>query len=286
MQSLGLNKLLKIADLFAGEGKVRQAETILTTAKTYFGHDFRPHFNLGLIQVKCGRVNESLSEFESALQITTEIDEIYVAYSGALIKAWNPLKAVEIALKGLDVHRHSIGCVYNANVALRQLGHCETAIKLSWQIFHDRFIPPSSEKAAIESSSFLPFAVVFVKWGIKYSSNYVNNLHRALLRNISLNRHSSVQFFCFTDDSSGISSSIICKSFPACSQSWESWWLKAVPFSDVDAEKYIYIDLDTVITSSVDWLFAAFDEIEQKSLNAPQLITLDTSTMANEGVPS
>ena len=92
--------------------------------------------------------------------------------------------------------------------------------------------------------------VVCLKWGSKYSADYVNKLYSSILRNTSL----SIKFHCFTEDRAGLNSNITVHSLPY--SNIESWWNKLYLFSDkIDipvGETIFYIDLDTLVTSNID----------------------------------
>lgn len=92
-----------------------------------------------------------------------------------------------------------------------------------------------------------------VKWGKKYTSDYVNILFDMVLRNVSTKQ--KLKFYCFTDDKTGLNEAIICKPLNCDLQ---GWWNKLYLFSDdlfPNGEQVFYFDLDTVIVSGLDDIF-------------------------------
>jgi hypothetical protein len=93
--------------------------------------------------------------------------------------------------------------------------------------------------------------VVCLKWGTKYSPEYVNNLYNMVKRNLSL----EYEFVCFTEDSTGIDSHIRIEPLPSLPV--KGWWYKPyflssnLPFSGT----VLFLDLDLIIFRSIDKLF-------------------------------
>jgi hypothetical protein len=94
--------------------------------------------------------------------------------------------------------------------------------------------------------------VVCVKWGNKYSADYVNKLYSMVKRNLSL----PFRFICFTDDASGLVSGIETKEF--YDKELAGWWLKLELFrrdlGDIQGT-ILFLDLDVVIVNNIDRLF-------------------------------
>lgn len=95
--------------------------------------------------------------------------------------------------------------------------------------------------------------IVCLKHGTLYDASYVNKLRNMVSRNLSL-PHKVV---CFTDDPSGIDSSIECRTLPDDTR-FTGWWWKPYVFarnhfshSDVN----LFIDLDMVIVNDMRPLF-------------------------------
>lgn len=90
---------------------------------------------------------------------------------------------------------------------------------------------------------------VCVKWGDRYSAEYVNILFDMIGRNLPTGTPG--RFVCFTDDPNGLNDLII----PAgLADGLAGWWNKMALFREQphDDESIIYFDLDTVITGALD----------------------------------
>jgi hypothetical protein len=97
-----------------------------------------------------------------------------------------------------------------------------------------------------------PINIVCLKWGTKYGPEYVNRLYTAVSRNTTV----PFKFWCFTDDATGIMSSVKTVPLPYADQ-LDSWWNKLNLFSRnlkgiVPGNWIFYIDLDTLIVDNID----------------------------------
>ena len=92
--------------------------------------------------------------------------------------------------------------------------------------------------------------VICLKHGAKYSAEYVNVLYSMVERNIS----PPFKFICFTEDPNNLRSEVEVRNLP---NGLHGWWYKPWLFSkDTLLEGTIlYIDLDVVISGSLDKLF-------------------------------
>ncbi len=92
--------------------------------------------------------------------------------------------------------------------------------------------------------------VICLKWGDKYSAEYVNKLFNSVKRNTTV----PFSFTCFTEDPGGIDSDIRIEPLPH--STIQSWWNKLYLFSNAMPFNYgdriLFIDLDTVITGNID----------------------------------
>lgn len=92
---------------------------------------------------------------------------------------------------------------------------------------------------------------ICIKWGDKYSSEYVNKL----LRGISKNTTKSFLFTCFTDNIEGITSSSYCEPLPYYTGDWHS----KIGLYNQDLynleDQIFFFDLDTVITGDLNEIF-------------------------------
>jgi len=102
--------------------------------------------------------------------------------------------------------------------------------------------------------------VICIKWGNAYDAEYVNKLQNMVARNTSYN----VDFYCFTDDSSGFNSDIIVKPLPVLDtlKDYQTIYVyrKEVGLCDDDlgdlrGQRVFFFDLDVVIISNLDDLF-------------------------------
>ena len=96
--------------------------------------------------------------------------------------------------------------------------------------------------------------IIFVKWGTKYSSEDVNILYKSLVRE-------DFDYYCYTDDPSGIDPNINIIPIPA-KPALKVWWNKLYMFNkDFPLSgKTIFFDLDIYIRSDpwkildkIDW---------------------------------
>ena len=114
--------------------------------------------------------------------------------------------------------------------------------------------------------------VACVKWGRKYSAEYVNILHAMVARNLKR----EYRFICFTDDPKKIK----CETQLLPSGLW-GWWNKLWLFSPgLFPGKLLFLDLDVVVTGSLDELvdyaspFAIISDWHLDSYNS-SVFTLD-----------
>ena len=93
--------------------------------------------------------------------------------------------------------------------------------------------------------------IICLKWGKKYGAEYVNNLFAAVQRNTTVEH----EFWCFTDDASGIDPAIKKHRLPYAKELniwWNKLWLfsSEMPFQINDV--IFYIDLDSLIVDNID----------------------------------
>ena len=88
-----------------------------------------------------------------------------------------------------------------------------------------------------------------MKWGTRYDAEYVNKLHAGIMRNTTW----KITFYCFTDDGKGLHPDIKVEKLE---EGWKRWWGKVTLFNAPIPGRKFYIDLDMVITGSLDSLFA------------------------------
>ena len=102
-----------------------------------------------------------------------------------------------------------------------------------------------------------PNNVICMKWGDKYSSDYVNILFNMVSRNLK----NPFKFVCFTDDATGIDPRVETFDLPSLNlpnNIPERGWLKLTTFSKNLADlqgQALFLDLDVIVTGSLDELF-------------------------------
>jgi hypothetical protein len=89
--------------------------------------------------------------------------------------------------------------------------------------------------------------VYSVKWGDRYSSEWVNKLYSMVSRNI----RQEFTFYCLTEDSSGLRSEVNALPLPD-DNDLELWWNKMYLFNIDSPNKKIYFDLDVIIQNSIE----------------------------------
>jgi len=94
------------------------------------------------------------------------------------------------------------------------------------------------------------YYVLCLKHGTKYSADYVNKLYSMVNRYCSLD----IEFVCLTEDPSNLNDNITTIPLP---EELKGWWCKPYIFSNELGLKgtILYIDLDVVISGSIDKLF-------------------------------
>jgi hypothetical protein len=92
--------------------------------------------------------------------------------------------------------------------------------------------------------------IVCLKWGTKFSPDYVNNLYAGFKRNVTV----PFKFFCVTENPAGLNSEI--NIIPLPKLGLEGWWNKVWMFSKdfPIQDRVVFADLDTLIVGNVDHL--------------------------------
>jgi hypothetical protein len=93
--------------------------------------------------------------------------------------------------------------------------------------------------------------VVCLKWGDKYSSDYVNKLYNMVKRNLTI----EYEFVCFTENPKGIDRNIVIKPLPVLPLT--GWWYKPWFLSnqtDLNGT-VLFLDLDLIVFRNIDHLF-------------------------------
>jgi hypothetical protein len=90
--------------------------------------------------------------------------------------------------------------------------------------------------------------VMCLKFGDKFSADYVNHLYAGVKRNSTV----PFTFKCYTENPTGIHEDIVIEKLPDAKLS--GWWYKLYLFSEEanNTGTNVFIDLDTIITSNID----------------------------------
>lgn len=101
-----------------------------------------------------------------------------------------------------------------------------------------------------------PVNIICMKWGTKYSANYVNKLHSMVKRHLTR----PFRFVCLTDDNAGLDVGI--ESFPLVDlnipdgpeRGWDKLTTFDSPLYDLTGQA-LFLDLDVVIVDNIDCFF-------------------------------
>lgn len=93
--------------------------------------------------------------------------------------------------------------------------------------------------------------VVCLKWGDKYSAEYVNNLYNMVKRNCTLD----YEFICFTENTNGIDPNITTRPLPKLMLT--GWWYKPWFFSnELNLQgTLLFLDLDLIVFENINKFF-------------------------------
>ena len=94
--------------------------------------------------------------------------------------------------------------------------------------------------------------VACLKWGDKYSAEYVNKLYNMVDRNITID----YEFVCFTENTTGLNKNIT--TYPLPKLRAAGWWYKPM-FVGADLPikgTLLFLDLDVIVFKNIDKLFA------------------------------
>ena len=99
--------------------------------------------------------------------------------------------------------------------------------------------------------------VICIKWGKCYGPEYVNRLYNMVVRNTTYH----INFYCFTDNSDGLSESVIVKPLPVMHvEELKYAYQKEAGLCDdelggLTGQRVLYFDLDVLIIDNIDCLF-------------------------------
>lgn len=98
--------------------------------------------------------------------------------------------------------------------------------------------------------------IACVKWGNKYTPDYVNILYNSVKRNLT----TPFKFACFTENPAGLLPEIqilkLSNSLQITHASHQGWWYKIELFAPNNGltGRVFYLDLDTAVTGNIDGL--------------------------------
>jgi tetratricopeptide (TPR) repeat protein len=297
-----LTKMLKIGNLFKLSKKHASANNIYDKIIAEYPLDFRAYFNLAQLKTEICEFDEAVDLYKSVIVLSSEVIESYGAIAALYIKLNKPEMAEIYCIKGLSIVADDRACLHNLNVALRQTNNINAAISMSVRVIGEEKLNLYLYDAPLVScapSDPSVLTVVCVKWGTKYNATYVNNLYRAVNRHCP--RHKTIRMVCFTDNPEGVDKAVDCLPFDPRLAGFRGWWLKIMVFSPLVASSLLradwllYIDLDTVICNSLDFVFdivgdspsgsssCSSSSISSSSPASHRIYVLNASTMQNEG---
>lgn len=102
-----------------------------------------------------------------------------------------------------------------------------------------------------------PVNVLCMKWGVKFSADYVNRLHRAVTRHLSFPH----RFVCLTDNTAGLNPAIETypiPQMPVDTSGPERGWTKILTFSEQLYDLHglcLFLDLDVLVMNNIDEFF-------------------------------
>lgn len=162
----------------------------------------------------------AILNFEKALSLNPDIVDAHVSIAALHIKSKEPRLAVTHCQAGLQLDGLNLECMFNLNIALRQLDRLAEAVELTRSQ-----IPSMGQVTLVQECHFLPagcveapslcdghvfdsacathqnhsphITVALLKWGSKYGQEYVDRLTGALKQH--LGSHINYSIICFTD---------------------------------------------------------------------------------------
>ncbi|MDC3321630.1 tetratricopeptide repeat protein, partial [bacterium] len=223
------------------------------------------HFRVGnlLSKVKNEDV-EALTHYAQALSLNSNMAEAWHNAGTVYLRCGSNECALSCFIQALKLRRDYPDANYNVATVLRRLNRQSEAVRFSWNAILDRTKSISKRPKTIDCSSSSTssttkgntkkdhLTVVCVKWGTKYDSEYVLKLFRGVKRHLSCDH----KFVCFTDDDKGLRDVDGVTTRTLTEVGWTGWWNKATLFSSSAklSGRIMFVDLDTVIVSSLDSL--------------------------------
>jgi len=229
------------------------------------------YYDLGCVLDDLGRNAEAQHRFEQAYLLKSHFTDAINCLVAMELRKKKPniWYALSMAKRVLAMDADDSVALCNAGSALRRAGKAQEGIALATSYLEQRtqfklreLRLKQEQERDIPGRKKIKFAIICIKWGKKYGSNYVNNLFGGCKRNIL---KSEFAFFCFTDDENGIDKENI-HVLDLPSETWDGWWCKpSILFSGhlekcipQQYDRFVYIDLDTVIVGPLDDILQNF----------------------------
>lgn len=210
------------------------------------------HFQIA-IDISPFSTNPLIEGLDDRLNAKEALSEAYSNLAVLLMGKDELLRAQELMHKSIEINPLSEANINLGNI-LRQFGRRTEAIDHAWNGIKSLCKDNSFErpeqldpKAVVLNQPIGNLHVVCVKWGKKYGPDYVNKLYRGVLKFLT---EVPFDFTCFTENPEGLEEGIL---VIPLAENWTGWWGKATLFSEIGIEgRMLYIDLDTVITGSLN----------------------------------
>lgn len=222
------------------------------------------HFRLGNLYAKHDDLKSEF-HYTCAISLKPDMAEAWHNVGTLYLRNGSNDCALTCFVEALHLRKKYPDANFNVATALRRLGRQAEAVRFSWKTILDltssshedisKHLNPincSSNPSCSDNNTKQHLTVVCVKWGKKYDSEYVLKLFRGVKRHLNQEH----DFVCFTDDDKGLRDvkGIMIRKFTETG--WTGWWNKATLFSSSSklSGRVMFIDLDTVIVSSLDKL--------------------------------
>lgn len=213
-------------------------------------------------QIRLGKSWISTGSLEKAREITeiaiNEYSEAQARAEGAELSYFEAYVTLALLYllnqqsTGLAYYQKAVDCQSNSQLKVLNLGRVASKY-LDRLAVRDLllFVLPIPLSPILPEEDIQPFAgtlaILCVKVGRKYGSEYVNKLYNGVLRHFK----GDFTFICLTDNPEGLLPPI---SIESIDSSLPLWWSKVRLFAHKRAEMNLYFDLDVVITGPISSL--------------------------------
>ncbi len=234
----------------------------LTAAAVSLPDDAAVHFGLGCYYTDVAEQQKALTCFQTAIDIDPSNAMAFVLAARASELLGDLDQAVDyarqaaavnpgemeplITLGRLQIRHADLAAASETFTRASELNPDEPLADIGLK----RVAALKAGKGNAEISGSAPAAtVVCLKWGDKYGPDYVNKLASMVSHHAS----TAPRFVCLTENTGGLESGIETHPLPA--PDLEGWWSKVALFGPDLPElgkRILFLDLDTVITGSLD----------------------------------